>query len=30
MGLPAVDLDRAVQLAGELDDDALLQMRAGS
>lgn len=31
MGVPAVNLDRALQLAGELEDDALIQkMRAGS
>jgi len=31
MGVPAVDLDRAIQLAGDLEDDALLRkIRAGS
>lgn len=31
MGAPVVNLDRALQLAGELEDDALVQkMRAGA
>jgi hypothetical protein len=31
MGVPAVNLDRALQLAGEIEDDALVQkMRASA